>query len=67
MTILYLQIIGCGLFAMSAFVLGILLRKYPSKIFAGKITMIMHPITIAAVILIMVEFISPGLTHSLFA
>ncbi len=55
---IYLQVIGCGVFAMSAFVLGAWLRRQPSKKAAEIATRIMHFFVIFAWIIPM----SAGLT-----
>ncbi len=64
MVMIYLQVIGCGVFALSAFILGIWLRRHPSKEGAEKTTRIMHYFIILSVILPMsIGAIYPGLTH----
>ncbi len=65
MVIIYLQVIGCGAFALSAFILGIWLRRHPSKEVAKKITRIMHYVIVVTLIIPMFTGLTtyPGLTH----
>jgi protein-S-isoprenylcysteine O-methyltransferase Ste14 len=65
MFIIYLQVAGCVVFALSAFILGTWLKLHPSSKSAEKTTRIMHLIIIFIVIVPMFTgLISyPGLTH----
>lgn len=64
MFIIYLQVIGCGVFALSAFILGIWLRRHPSKEGAEKTTRIIHLFFFFALIIPMCAgFVYSGLTH----
>ncbi len=42
MVMIYIQVIGCGIGVVGAFVLGLLLRKYPTDKMRKITTMIMH-------------------------
>ncbi len=64
MIAIYLQVIGCGVFALSAFVLGIWLRRYPSKKAAETTSRIMHFLFFFALLIPMTAgFTHPGLNN----
>lgn len=64
MEAIYLQVIGCAVFAVIAFILGIWLRRYPSKKAAEITSRVMHFfLFIAVVIPITAGFTYPGLNH----
>lgn len=48
MAMIYIQIIGCGVFFISTVVLGVFLRKYPSEKARETTTMALHFIALVA-------------------
>ena len=59
----YIEIIGCGIFAVSSIVLSILLKKYPSEKVRIITTMILHHIGLFTFLLpIVIGIFYPGVT-----
>ena len=64
MIAIYLQIVGCGVFAMSIFVLGAWLRRHPSKKAAETTSRIVHFFFFFALLFPLVMGLTdPGLNH----
>lgn len=64
MITIYLQVLGCGVFALCTFILGAWLKGHPSKKAAEVTTRIMHFFLIFAVIIPMFAgFTGPGLNY----
>ena len=63
MYMIYIQIIGCGIFAAGSIVCAILLRKYPTEKVRESTTTILHTITIFTFLLpVLIGIFYPGLT-----
>jgi protein-S-isoprenylcysteine O-methyltransferase Ste14 len=61
---IYLQVIGCGVFAMSIFILGVWLRRHPSKKAAETTSRIAHFFFFFALLLpLVIGLSSPELTY----
>lgn len=64
MIMIYIQIIGCGVFAMSSIILAILLKKNPSEKVRIITTIILHHIGLFAFLLpIVIGTFYPGITY----
>ena len=60
---IYIQVIGCGIFAISSIVLTILLRKYPTEKMRESTTTILHAITLITFFFpVFIGIFYPGLT-----
>lgn len=51
MLMVYIQIIGCGIFFVSTIVLGIFLRTYPSEKVRETTTIILHSIALVSLLI----------------
>jgi hypothetical protein len=59
---IYIQVIGCGIFTISSIALAIFLRKYPKEKNRESTTTILHAITLVTFFLpVLIGIFYPGL------